>query len=407
MAMHHVSFHGEDIERVLYPGNVPIDPCIRELDLSSNHLASFEKSGLTNIVYENSTLNVLELQGNELGRRTLDREPLEEIRKFSQAVGTSNLRTLNITANRLGNEGIAAFFESLFHNGSTLKTLYLSVNTFEDETSCIHAAKSIAAFLSNPSACRSLERLHLNGNQFGWHGVRTIVNAVLGSSRACSIEQGQGTTSELFNQSAPNRSLLILDLFSNGIDSMDTLSSDHNMHAFDWEQSSELTPSNWSENLELQLENNLRDRTACRNAAMRLLCAARIVGCRSRDLPNGNMSNILPILRLPLELRGLILEKIAPELSHVQFTDVLRYASEPSTLGYGLWQVDYPVDVKNDVQMNLPLPHWSWRECFETKSKPRNWYAESMDLHRQSNDLSKRYEPDQLAFWECTGTDHA
>lgn len=400
---------GDRSERIPAAGGVLVEPGIREMDLSSNQLTSFEKSGLTAAVENNGTLTVLELQGNELCSAMPSAACLDEIRKFARAVGSSNLRTLNLTANCLGDAGLAAFFDALPRNGSSLKTLCLSVNTFEDASQCTAAAESIARFLSDPLACRGLERLHLNGNHFGWFGVRTVAHAVIGSRMACTLGQDSNLPRDIVDSLPPNRSLLHLDLFSNGIDSLAAPSSPDEIRMFPWEHESLLTPSNWSMLLNNQLEFNERDRTACRNAAVRLLTIARIVGCRSHDAGEQEPDVCFPILRLPLELRGLILEHLAPELNHVQWTEVVRYACDPSTLAYGLRQVDYPVDSQQTTEMVLPVPPWSWAECFSTHSRPRNWYGEWIDIQRGQSAMSSADDtsPDLLAFWECTGTDHA
>ncbi|WFD47585.1 hypothetical protein GLX27_002237 [Malassezia furfur] len=400
---------GDRSDRIPHVGGVLIEPGIREIDFSSNQFTSFERSGLTAAVENNATLSILELQGNELGSGAPAEARLDEIRRFAQAVGTSTLRALNITANRLGDAGLAAFFDALPRTGTTLKTLYLSVNTFDDASECLAAAKSIARFLSDPLASRGLERVHLNGNQFGWQGVRIIVDAVVGSRTACTYGCNAKPPADFVDASPPNRSLLFLDLFSNGIDSLVPSSDTETTYAFAWEAASRLTPANWSMLLSNQLEANERNRAACRKAAARLLPIARVVGCRSRDAGDPVDANAFPILRLPLELRGMILAYVAPELRHTQWTDVVRYACAPSTMGYGLRQVDYPIDTAPPAEMVLPVPPWSWAECFATRSRPRNWYGEWIDLQRALPDTSPtdHTSPDLLAFWECTGTDHA
>lgn len=403
---------GERSERIPGAGGVLVDPGIRALDLSSNQLTSFDKSGLTAAVEHNGTLSSLELQGNELCSNAPPAQCLDEIRRFARAVGTSSLRALNITANCLGDAGLAAFFDALPRTGTSLKTLCLSVNMFVDGESpeAQHgtaAARSIACFLSDPVACRGLERLHLNGNQFGWAGVRTIAHAIIGSRVACTLGQESTLPLSTLDALAPNRSVMHLDLFSTGIDSLSAPLSDEEP-AFDWEASSLLTPSNWPVLLTHQLEANEEDRIATRKSAAKVLAAARIAGCKARDA-GGEARGTFPLLRLPLELRGVVLDHLdeARALSRTQLLHVLAYACEPSTIGYGLRQVDYPVDQPHADEATLPILPWSWEECFATRSQPRNWYGEWIDLQREQPSAANETTPDLLAFWECTGTDHA
>lgn len=376
------------------------------MDLSSNQLTSFKNSGLTAVLQHNGTLTTLELQGNELSSGAPAEACLDDIGAFAQAVGTSDLRTLNITANCLGDAGLAAFFDALPRTGTTLRTLYLSVNTFQDAAKVNAAALSIARFLSDPGACRGLERLHLNGNHFGWQGVRTIVHAVIGSRCACTLGGASDVPHDIVDALPPNRSLLHLDLFSTGIDSLASPAPPDETHAFAWEHKSLLSLNNWPFLLQDQLQSNKRERIACQMAAVQVLAIARITGCRASDA--GGVQPPFPFLHLPLELRGLILEYVGPALRHSQWTNVVRYACEPSTIGYGLRQVDFPTDGA-PCEMVLPVPPWSWSECFAERSHPRNWYGETIDIERdESHDLYARgLSPDLLAFWECTGTDHA
>ncbi|PKI84258.1 hypothetical protein MVES_001665 [Malassezia vespertilionis] len=316
---------------------MPLLRGIRFLDLSSNQITTFDKSGLRAAVAYNGTLLVLELQGNELCSGTSSPACFEEIRQFGAAVGCSVLRTLNLTANQLGGAGLAAFFDGLPRTGTTLKTLYISVNVFDAPDTAsntgLDAARSIARFLRDPNACRGLERLHLNGNHFGWAGVRTIVHAVVGSHMACTLGEELSSCASTHIQ-PPNHSLLYLDLFSTGIDTLHSVST---VDEEDWEQHSMLTPSKWTDVLAHQLLENELARDACRQSALSVLAGARIVGCRATDTGGTGF----PMLRLPMELRAVVLSHLdhTHTLNRAQYTNVLRYASAPSTIGYGLRQV--------------------------------------------------------------------
>ncbi|WFD30876.1 hypothetical protein MSPP1_001900 [Malassezia sp. CBS 17886] len=363
---------------------------IRALDLSSNQLASFVRSGVVSALAYNATLSALELQGNELGSEGAPTR-MDDIAAFAHALGTSALRTLNLSANSLGDSGMAHFFDALPRTGTPLKHLYLNVNTHASDWGRA-GARGVARFLRDASASRGLTRLHLNGNDFGWDGVRTIVSAVVGTPDA-----------------APNRALCHLDLFSTGFnrpphleppgtDDLPPAHSAVNAH---------LTRENWAAVLKAQLDANVADAAACRQSALDVLGVARIVACRARD-QTSLARGAFPILRLPLELREHVLHHIDTHarLSRTQMLLVLRWASDPSTIGYGrafatLRQLSH---APSPSPATLAIPPWSWEECFEHRSQPRNWYSDAMDARNEASKPSLD-APEKLAFWECTNTD--
>ena len=152
-----------------------------------------------------------------------------------------------------------------------------------------------------------------------------------------------------------------------------------------------------------QLEMNQYQQTVCQRAAARILGAARIIGCKSRwiEPPDGARDHF-PFRRLPVELRRHILFHVDSEhcLSHEQLINVLRWASEPSTLGYvreaGAWPPTQSLAVADNV---WNLPPWSWTECYECRSPPRNWYSDGLEY-----DELDGFDPAKMAFLECTGT---
>ncbi|WFD18975.1 hypothetical protein MCAP1_001188 [Malassezia caprae] len=333
------------------------DPCclvrrthagIRRLDLSSNRITSLERAGIIDMVRDNALLTQLELQANEIVRSRAHK--LDECRRFAHAVSTSTLRVLNMTANHLGNEGMAAFFDALPRTGTSLRSLYMSVNTFESGSGSLQAARSIARFLSDPGACRGLERLHLNGNHFGWAGVRMIAHAIMGSRAACTMGGTADATTQdegVLDASPPNRSLIHIDLFSTGIDSWASMEPQATYAS--WEPYSLVTRDHWWGLVERQLEENERRRDAARRAATRVLAAARVLGCKVREAdPQGAYS----FLRLPLELRLRLISYVDSHgiLTHEQLVHVLQWASEPGTMGYGIQQ---RIDTAPATQLRL------------------------------------------------------
>lgn len=374
-------------------------PGVRYLDLSSNHLHSFEASGLVQILYNNRLLSVLEIQANELGSAGT-----EDIHSFACAIKHCSLRRLNLTANRLGDAGLATFFDHLPDTGTSLLALHLSVNTFSTDTGSWKAAHSIARFLSSPKKCRGLKSIHLNGNHFGWEGVRAIAHAIIGSRRACKAKANSLTDvpPNILDACPPNTSLTNIDLFSTGIDSLNTASKHVPPYA-EWEAYSMVTRENWYQLIMEQLEMNQYQQAVCQRAAARVLGAARIIGCKSRWMePSDGAKGSFPFQRLPVELRRHILFHVDSGqcLSHDQLINVLRWASEPTTLGYvreaGTWPPTQSLAVADNV---WNLPPWSWTECYERRSPPRNWYSDGLEY-----DELDGFDPAKMAFLECTGT---
>lgn len=377
---------------------------IRRLDISSNRVTSLERAALIDLVRHNAVLTQLELQANELVVREhlltqrSRAHRVEECRRFAHAVSTSTLRVLNMTANHLGNDGMAAFFDALPRTGTSLTSLYMSVNTFESGTGSLQAARSIARFLSDPGACRGLERLHLNGNHFGWAGVRMIAHAVMGSRAACTLGGTVEATTQdahILDASPPNRSLIHIDLFSTSIDSW--ASTEPQASCQRWERYSQVTRDHWWSLVEQQLNDNERRRDMARKAATQVLAAARVLGCKVRE---ANPACPYSFLRLPLELRLRLITYMDDHhiLTHEQLVHVLQWASEPGTLGYGRQPVPTTAPV---TQLVWPIPPWSWDECFQHRSVQRNWHSDSFDegeLHGKGP-----WDPALLAFWECTG----
>ena len=374
-------------------------PGVRYLDFSSNRIQSFQASGLVQILNNNRLLSALEIQANELGKAGT-----EDIRAFACAMKHCSLRRLNITANRLGDAGLATLIDHLPDTGTSLLALHLSVNTFSTDTGSWNAAHSIARFLSSPKKCRGLKSIHLNGNHFGWEGVRAIAHAIIGSRRACQATANSlvDVPSSILDACPPNTSLTNIDLFSTGIDSLNTASKNVPPCA-EWEAYSTVSRENWYQLVMEQLEMNQYQQAVCQRAAARILGAARIIGCKSRwiEPPDGARDHF-PFRRLPVELRRHILFHVDSEqcLSHEQLINVLRWASEPSTLGYvreaGAWPPTQSLAVADNV---WNLPPWSWTECYECRSPPRNWYSDGLEY-----DELDGFDPAKMAFLECTGT---
>ena len=371
---------------------------VRHLDLSSNQLQSFKNSGLINMIRGNHILMSLEVQANGLG---LSHE--QDIQAFANALGTCALRRLNMTANKLGDAGLSSFFDALPPTGTPLSELYLSVNTVASESGSWRAARSIANFLSTPKKCRHIKYFHLSGNHFGWAGVRAIVHAILGSRRACTLNgtiAANNIPTDMLDAVAPNTNLVAMDLFSTGIDTLMTSTQELLPPELEWETYSAVTPDNWSDVLTEHLCRNQDHARACQLASVQLLAVARTIGCKSREA-NVPSTKVFPFLRLPTELRVFIMQFIDTDnvLSHEQFINILRWASEPSTIQFirefGAWPPQHSSVPTENI---WGLPPWSWGEAYTWRSVPRNWYSEAMEY-----DEWHRWQPEKLAFWENTG----
>lgn len=389
------------------------------LDLSSNQLTSFEASGLTACVYANGSLRELEIQANQIPAEVDADARAREIAAFAHAVGNSNLRRLNLAFNRLGMPGLCVFFDTLRHTGCVLQTLSVSMNAHGDpvdDAECMAAAQSIARFLAQRDACKTLRELMLSALPFHWEAVRTIVHAILGSRVACTAD-GSAAPAEVLDAQPPNQTLTRIDLFASEPTRSSTVPVDVDAP---WEHASRLQRPKYYDVLKKHLDVNSSDRAICRFQAARLLGAARTIGCRARE-GAGAEPGVFPLLRLPPELRAHVLRMLDDDgaLSEAQFISVLSWACEPSTIGYGssswpgLPQEPEPPATEHTT---LPAPPWSWDECFCRRSPPRDWNSDWCAAHEEGPEhphwrrpmRSLREAPAPLlAFWECTGTDAA
>ena len=229
-------------------------------------------------------------------------------------------------------------------------------------------------------------------------------SAIIGSRRACQATANSlvDVPSSILDACPPNTSLTNIDLFSTGIDSLNTASKNVPPCA-EWEAYSTVSRENWYQLVMEQLEMNQYQQAVCQRAAARILGPARIIGCKSRWIePTDGARDHFPFRRLPVELRRHILFHVDSEhcLSHEQLINVLRWASEPSTLGYvreaGAWPPTQSLAVADNV---WNLPPWSWTECYECRSPPRNWYSDGLEY-----DELDGFDPAKMAFLECTGT---
>lgn len=188
-------------------------------------------------------------------------------------------------------------------------------------------------------------------------------------------------------------------------------------------------PKNWREVLK---RHSWRKRLAgrqCLVAAEAVLAAARTLGCRARRRMDASMTEASGVSRasagfprfldLPPELRLHVLRQLDDTaiLSARQFSNVISFACEPSTIGYGeTWYnwsniLDEGVDAIHDAEFSssatLPARPWSWAECFALRAPPRDWEADELDANDDDwinrNQFTYR-QASRWAFLESTQT---
>ncbi|EPQ31744.1 uncharacterized protein PFL1_01076 [Pseudozyma flocculosa PF-1] len=179
------------------------------------------------------------------------------------------------------------------------------------------------------------------------------------------------------------------------------------------------------------------DKADFRKAALYVVKAARVLGCRARQRPASEIGHGTPSLArfwsLPPELQLLVVRNLDSEgvLSERQFLEVVSFAQEPSTIGYGRADFDWtkvlehspyasapsapamaqaaaaprsrsPAQQEGGAPCRLPCHRWSWDDCFKHRCRALDW--PTVDLHPCSYDLPGA-GPDLVAFWRATCTD--
>ncbi|GAC97309.1 hypothetical protein PHSY_004894 [Pseudozyma hubeiensis SY62] len=164
----------------------------------------------------------------------------------------------------------------------------------------------------------------------------------------------------------------------------------------------------------------------CRKAALTVLASARTLGCKAsvRSSEKGtavsesekHAEGFSRFFDLPPELRLHVLRQLDEDgcLSASQFSHVISFACEPSTIGYGGRGYDWtlvtdsecPIARKNgaNASATLPAQRWSWAECFTLRATPRDWEAAQLDGANLVGDKSSYRGSAMLAFFGSTLT---
>lgn len=293
-----------------------------------------------------------------------------------------------------------AFLSTLPPSG--LRELHLSLVVPPESTTPeegLESADAVADYLRDGRRCRALEKLTLNGNTFGWTGVRVIVGAIVSLPSASGARRGG------------NRTVSHVELFATGADAPDPDEGDTSFGegagtgtgartrstrrrsmteyfiarrrehraerkmrraaavvgggggrlsqpSSDDEEREDIrsgnakfiTRDNWRKLLGETVWANAQRSVRTRSSARALLGPARVLGCcvRQGDGDNGGGGGAaaakgagagphFPFMRLPPELRVQILRHLDDKrsLNDLQFLTVLSWACERSTIGYG------------------------------------------------------------------------
>lgn len=486
----------------------------RIIDLSANNLSFDCLPVICRFLNGNLTLRSLSLKANEIG------EDVEGFALLARALGKSALRSLSLSSNPIMPASMAAFFDSIPKEGTSLECLELS-NVFSDDLSgamatedeALIAAQAVASFIADPTRCRSLYALRLNGNTFGNRGVRAIVHALIGSAPSLSESSKRSLPDGLSDlqtdpfyssvlrarQRAPKKSLEVLELLGNVDRAFEQEELDRDLEKFrsirkrytcirledietivaffderarrkrlrqrdtlpipvevsrylpkldatldQWESDFQetaqlgagLSSVNWNSIYFDQLTANRLEGERCRRAALSILGATRTVGCkasrgppvtREGEFTGGDSANGFPkFLDLPPEIRVMVLRKLDDHgsLSASQFNNVISFACEPLTIGYGdpsyNWERVYTGSLPSYISnyaSTLPARKWSWVECFAQRAPLRDWTADLLDA-ADDKQLSRprrvhwnwsedRARPSMYAFLESTLTHRA
>ncbi|TKY85148.1 hypothetical protein EX895_006228 [Sporisorium graminicola] len=199
-----------------------------------------------------------------------------------------------------------------------------------------------------------------------------------------------------------------------------------------FEIGSGLNRTNWQDLLVEHLRENSLENEQCRSSAFFVLTAARTLGCRAKrqtDAPPTNASEVSAaaagfprFLDLPPELRLHVLRQLDnnASLSARQFSHVISFACDPSTIGYGRYEyswshildggLDSVGNREGRSSATLPARPWSWAECFALRAPPRDWEADLLDAdhffrhkHRGTSKSEDR-DASAHAFLESTLT---
>lgn len=319
---------------------------IHELELSTENIQSFSRSGIIDFVQKCRTLVTFSFSVSSRAA-----VPLEDCVQFAQAVGASNLRDFTFYGMRAADA--CAFFENL--PASQIYSLVVSLDEMNPAEEAAVLA-SVVRFITDPVRSRSVRHLYLLS--FSQDARCFLEHVILGSRDALAPDAPEA------DAQAPNLSIIYL-LCGASSDTNDAIEfpawmAQSRYRVTDRSDYAALGVTDCSEYAALEAI-CARNRSICeltRLEACTLMCAARIVGCRVRFL--GDCPGIFPFVLLPEEIRMRILTELAPHLDRTQFISVCSWACCAATIGYCCRPRPDP---RPPMEPVLPVPPWNWETC--------------------------------------------
>ena len=307
---------------------------IHEVELCGNNLTSFHESGLTDFVRNCRSLVSLCAYACNFGlyRRNLSSDSLaaalDDIAQFARAIGSSNVRHLEIGGNRFGAAGLRTFVENL--PPSCLKKLHLDINNDEWSPEEHDIVECIARFLSNPAKSRNITRFDFCYD-YSYQARLYLMHTILGSYDA--VNKDTEESAAMLHAQMPNYSLCC---FAQGTWDRDLRNDSVVLPK--WMRLSRYWDAEFPDREILKdiERRNIQVCTVVQKEAISLLCIARILGCRVRVLEaQGSVS----FFNIPAELRLYILRMLAPHLDNTQFVSVLSWAccAATSSCRWRMW----------------------------------------------------------------------
>ena len=275
-------------------------------------------------------------------------DALQDVAQFARALGSSNVRSLNLSTTKLGPQGMSVFFDNLPPSYITVLLMSAIFIEWEQENE-ISVVQSIVRFLWDNERCRSIKRLSLLGNSFSQQANFLFQHVLLGSYDALYHPECKHSPETLFVQE-PNYSLWRFD------NHLNSNISNGAIEYPSWMKYTLYPTIAGTTALENAQKRNYSMYKRMRNNATQLLVAARILGCRARY----HHPQEFLFEKFPSELKLHVLRQLAPLLDFTQFERVLSWACCPETIGHCCKR---RLDTRPKMPSTLEVPEWNWDQC--------------------------------------------
>ncbi|CAO1635164.1 unnamed protein product [Parajaminaea phylloscopi] len=400
---------------------------IRVLSLSNHGVGSASFEAIARLLNSHATLATIELN---VGLKPPPSIPA--MRSLSRAISYSLLRSLILTSTPLSVQGFCALLDGL--QAPCLRELRLSLTLPREEHALFNKADSLDAAISVARLIRpkrdeggqagstlnaeapsrlggfapQLDHLSLNGNCLTFRGVRMIVAAAVGGP----TWPANTSLSQLEIFAATEAGKLDADDTGSENDSAGMSDAKGDCPGPDDPRSySHITAENWRAKMGVHLWRNVQERLAVAQAAVEVLGPVRVLGCRTRlcTTASKRKSLLQDFTNLAPELWLRVVQHLdsGAALSARQLRDVVSWACDPTTIGYGEswwvppWSAQHgrkghrwpssevppqpnsaAVEDKGNSSVCdslLPVNPWNWSHTFLYRSRPRDWIAEAWD----------------------------